>query len=380
MCHRTDDSHPNRIQRLVVGLLAVGMALSCKDPMPTLDPSQPWQGDNRERLDAFIAATGSASPDFDPLRRPLAVFDWDNTMARNDVGDATFHWLLRNEKVRAPPAGDWSKTSPFLTPAALAALGAACGDLSARATVPTASNTACADELLAIYSSGSTRGGAAAFSGFDPKVTEPAYLWLAALLSGYPPETVRTFARAVVLEGTGAALGATLTVGTTGGLPAWLRLYEPMADLTAVLRGNGFDVWVVSASPQLVVEAFASQAGFDAAHVIGIRTLTGSDGTLTPTPAPRGPTPGNALIPFKDGKRAWINTEIFGGPDADALTPNADLRKRPAFGAGDSDGDVSFLVDTTGLRLAFQRGKPELTALSTANADGLWLLQAPFIP
>nr|BFE51080.1 hypothetical protein GCM10017745_45070 [Saccharothrix mutabilis subsp. capreolus] len=90
---------------------------------PTLDRTLPWHGENRESLQALLDAHCGRKPG----RRPVAAFDWDHSVIRNDVGDATVFWLLRNNKVLQPPGRDWRATSAYLTDAGATALRAACG-------------------------------------------------------------------------------------------------------------------------------------------------------------------------------------------------------------------------------------------------------------
>ncbi|WP_342666358.1 hypothetical protein [Mycobacterium genavense] len=99
----------------------------------TLAADPGWYGDNRDRLNAMIGHLGSCGklePEADDP--PLAVFDWDNTMVKNDGGEATFFWMVRNSKVRQPPGGNWSETSQYLTAPAAAELASACGTLTLR--------------------------------------------------------------------------------------------------------------------------------------------------------------------------------------------------------------------------------------------------------
>ena len=99
--------------------------------------------ENRARIDAmFDQLHGTASR--------VAVFDWDNTMMRNDIGDATFFYMLRHDLVLQPPARDWAITNKHLTPAARAELatpramrgepGQAAADEPARPRAPTRSS------------------------------------------------------------------------------------------------------------------------------------------------------------------------------------------------------------------------------------------------
>ena len=86
--------------------------------------------------------TGYESATFDPAERPVAIFDWDNTVVKNDIGDATFFWMLENDKILQPQGKVWSATSPNLTAAALTSLNTACDSLAvAGAPLPTRSST-----------------------------------------------------------------------------------------------------------------------------------------------------------------------------------------------------------------------------------------------
>jgi hypothetical protein len=52
--------------------------------------------------------------------------------------------------------------------------------------------------------------------------------------------------------------------------------------------------------------------------------------------------------------------------------------RRQAFGAGDSDGDVTFASDATALRLAINRNQIELMCRAYDNADGCRLINPMF--
>lgn len=93
---------------------------------PKTDPG--WYGDNRDRLQQVINERGRCGQSTGPLR-PIALFDWDNTVVRNDIGSATAYWMLRNDKIRQPVGGDWRTTSRYLTAAAADALGSRVGSI-----------------------------------------------------------------------------------------------------------------------------------------------------------------------------------------------------------------------------------------------------------
>ncbi|MFI8504744.1 haloacid dehalogenase-like hydrolase [Streptomyces sp. NPDC085524] len=336
-----------------------------------------WYGDNQARLQQLVDRYGTCGG---RRHRPVAVFDWDNTVVKNDVGDATMYWLLRNGKIRRP--ADWSATSRFLTPAAATALDAACTPL-ARTGEPLPTGTpegaGCADEINAVYGTVATRAGAPAFAGWDRRTTEPSYSWLAQLMQGWTARDVRGFAAAARTENLAAPIGATQQVGT-GTATGWVRYYDQQKDLVNTLRRAGFDVWISSASPQPVVEVWAKGVGIDADHVIGIRNTTTRGGKLTSRLQGCGSVPDGAdtMITYIDGKRCWINQEVFGvrGADAEKVQPPA---RRQVFAAGDSDTDVSFLRDATALRLVLNRNKNELMCRAYENGDGRWIVNPMFI-
>lgn len=210
-----------------------------------------WYGDNQARLQQLIDQYGSCNPYRPSREKPVAVFDWDNTVVKNDVGDATMFWLLRNGKIRQPAGGDWTTTSRYLTPAAAQALATACGPL-ARPGAPlptgTPAGAPCADELNAVYGTAATRAGAAAFAGWDHRTIEPAYAWLPQLTQGWTASEVRGFAAAARTENLAAPVGTKQQVGTTTAT-GWVRYYDQQRDLIKGLQKAGFDVWISSASP-----------------------------------------------------------------------------------------------------------------------------------
>lgn len=347
---------------------------------PRLTVSTGWYGANQARIQRVIDRYGNCAPHHrDGRAAPVAVFDWDNTVIKNDVGDATMFWLLRNSRIRQPEHGDWRTTSRYLTDAAARSLRAACPDgTGPDRTLPTATYTACADEILSVYSEAATTSGQDAFIGYDRRTMEPSYAWLAQLTHGWTAAQVRAFAAAARAENLAAPVGATQRVGSTTDATGYVRYYDQQRDLIRTLRRAGFDVWIVSASPQPVVDIWA-RGVVAPGNVIGIRSTTergrytshlGSCGTERPGD--------DAQITYIDGKRCWINKEIFGVRGAAASRVQAPT-KRPVFAAGDSDTDVSMLRDATGLRLALNRNKAELMCRSYDDADGRWLVNPMFI-
>ncbi|MFJ5924869.1 haloacid dehalogenase-like hydrolase [Kitasatospora sp. NPDC092948] len=339
---------------------------------PALDADLPWYGDNRDALQAFIDSAGACTR---PDAHPLAVFDWDNTVVRNDTGTATLVWMVRNSKVLQPERKDWSTTSRYLTPAAADALHTACADAApAGQPLPTADHARCADEILSVYLDAETSDREPAFGNYDHRRIEPAYAWAAQLLAGHGPEDVLAFARAAREESLAAPVDSTRTAWK---VPAWVRYYEQIADLIGTLGRAGFDVRVVSASAEPVARVWAEPLGIPGEHVIGIRNRV-EGGELTPHLVGCGGEGEDAVITYVEGKRCFINQEILGITGPAAFEP-APAGLRQAFAAGDSTTDVVFVADATGLRLVINRQRQELMCRAYDDEDGNWLVNPMFI-
>lgn len=343
-----------------------------------------WTPEVRERLNEMMDTLGVRAASWDPHRRPVAVFDWDNTIMKNDIGDATMFYMLRHDAILQPPGRDWATTSLHLTSEARVALNAACDALAEPGEpLPTSTNTACADEIFNIYYEGATSPAAGADEAFDPPSTttiESGYAWAAQLQAGHTPEEVRDLARNAYDQNAWAPHGDTQTVGSADDVRGWVRIYEQMTDLIASLQDNGFDVWIVSASPQFNIEVMAELVGVPADHAIGIRNVI-DDGVLTARLQGCGPFADgdDELITYNRGKRCWINKVVFHMPPESQLDRSADMTQRIAFAAGDSDTDVAFLQDATFLKLAINRKKTQIMCNAYSNAGGTWVVQPMFI-
>ena len=345
---------------------------SATTPARHLDPKSPWLPRNRARIDAMLDSLHG--------QKRVAVFDWDNTMMRNDIGDATFFYMVRHDLILQPPNRDWSLTSKHLTNVARIELVSACKAAGEPGKpLATSAFPQCADALLRIYDTGKTIDGNPAWDD-DTKTMHASYAWGAQLQAGHTPDEMRAIATRAYEENAAAPIGTTQTIGTTKDLPAWVRIYEPMHDLQNALREAGFDVWVVSASAQWLVEVVGSHVGIDANHAVGIRTIV-KDGKLDYRLQGCGTEPDGAdtVITFNEGKRCWINRAIFHLPESEQLSRASDPMKRPAFAAGDSDTDLAMVQDASVLKLVIDRNKRALMCNAWNDAGDRWLVQPMFI-
>lgn len=338
---------------------------------PTL--SGTWYGDNRTHLQHVIDAYGTCSGHVGAV----AAFDWDNTVTKNDVTDATLSWALRHDRLLRPAR--WKDTSAWLTGAADRALTTACGT-GGGTPLRTSAGPRCTDEIVEIRENGTTMSGAPAFAGrWNHRRTVPQYAWVPQLFAGRTPAELASYARSARREALTAPVGATRTLGTHT-VPAYVRYYDRQRDLIHTLRRAGFRVYVVSAGAEPVTEVWSRAVGVDAAHTIAIRSVLDHRGRITVrnegcggVPASRG-----AVIPYIDGKRCWINQEVYGVRGAPAWKRQP-WKHRPALAAGDADTDVTFVGDATGAHLVINRNKPELMCRAYDDADGRWLVNPMFL-
>src|SRR5690606_18161676 len=140
-------------------------------------------------------------------------------------------------------------------------------------------------------------------------------------------------------------------------------------DLIRVAKARGFDVWILSATSQFVVQAIAPDAvGVLPERVIGVRAVLAADGTTTTAfEGCDGWLDGQQeIMTYKRGKRCWLNKVALAQPPERQMSQPANV----PFAAGDADTDVVFLKDATGLRLVIDRQKPEIMCNARENVDG----------
>ena len=367
---------PRRLVCLLAGALA-GVATGCAHQVTNLSADAPWAPSVRGPLDQHLARLAHTHDG----AAPVAVFDCDNTLIKNDVGHQTLFWLVEQERMVAPPGGRWAEVSHHLTPDAVSALTSACGPVAAPARLPTRRLPACGAAVLWV-ARGRTPSGQPAFQGFDPERMKPTAAFMAQVLQGLTPAEARDAAEAAIARALAAPVGAPRTIAGVTGLASYVRIYPAMAELVAALRDRGVAVWIVSASPQPVVEALARRVGVPTERVLGVRLTIGQSGHLQPRLVGCGPVPDGAdgLIPYRLGKRCWINQAVLGVDRAAALRPPPPAAAaRAVKGAGDSATDTLFLRDVRGLRLVIDRQDPDLLCHALHGRAAGWLIQPMFI-
>lgn len=348
---------------------------------PQLTLADNWYGDNAKLIQTAIDRYGRCSwpGGRAPQVRPYAVFDWDNTVIKNDISDQTIFWMLRHDKILQPPGRNWMNTSRFMTLEGAAALRKACGALAKPGKpLPTSTNVTCADEILSVRKTQKTTTGKAVFAGANQRYMEASYAWVGQIMQGYTPAQVRRIAAKARLAALQAPIGATQRVGSSTET-AWIRYYDEIKDLIATLKKAGITPWIVSASPKEFADVWGAGVGIDRAHTIGIQQIL-RKGKLSGHLKGCGGIPdgADAIMTYIDGKRCFINQTILGvkGPRALQRMPVA---FRPVVAGGDATTDVTMVRDAKGVHVVLNRNKDELMCHAYDNADGRWAINPMFI-
>ncbi|MDE6452248.1 MAG: haloacid dehalogenase-like hydrolase [Odoribacter sp.] len=107
------------------------------------------------------------------------------------------------------------------------------------------------------------------------------------------------------------------------------KMYPEMKQLLANLKDYDFEIWVVSASPELLYQPFvAEQLGIPEERILGVKSLVTADGIVTDQLV--------FPVPQDNGKAEVVNTFI---------------KAKPLFAGGNSRGDMELMNTSVGLKL-----------------------------
>lgn len=352
-----------------------------QDRCPQLKLAANWSGNNAQLIQSAIDKYGrcgwkAGNP---PQLRPYAVFDWDNTIIKNDISDQTIFWMLRNDKILQPRAQNWHNTSQYMTVEGATALRKACGTkVKPGKPLPTSTNIRCADEILSVRKTEETTGGDRVFYGENQRYMQAMYAWVGQIMAGYTPAEAQAIAAKARVAALKAPIGAKQKVGSSTET-AWVRYYPEMKDLIRTLKKAGIEPWIVSASPKEFADAWGPEVGINSAHTLGVVQVV-RNGKLTGHLKGCGGLPdgSDAIMTYIDGKRCFINQTILGVKGERALRP-LPAALRPVLAAGDATTDVSMVRDGVGVHVVLNRNKPELMCHAFDNADKRWAVNPMFI-
>jgi phosphoserine phosphatase len=256
---------------LLLALLAASRVLAAGDPLPS------WNdGEAKRAILSFVAETTSAGgPGFVPPAERIATFDNDGTLWAEQPMYFQLLFAIDRVKALAPEHPEWKQQQPFK--AVLA------GDVK-----------------------GALAGG------------EPAIARL--LAATHPGMTVDEF-RKIVEDWVASARHPRFN------RPYTECIYQPMLEVLAHLRANGFKTYIVSGGGAEFIRAWAEKAyGIPPEQVIGSTVVTRFE------PRPTGP------VLMREAKMEFVDDKA-GKP----VGINRFIGRRPVFAFGNSDGDQQML-------------------------------------
>jgi HAD superfamily phosphoserine phosphatase-like hydrolase len=136
----------------------------------------------------------------------------------------------------------------------------------------------------------------------------------------------------------------TLEVGEARGI---LGYREPIRELVWALQRHGWDVWVVSASPEVLVQALVQRIGVPPGRVLGMRTPLDAEGRYGHT---------------VDGPITYLGGKL--------MALRAAAAADPTFVIGDSEGDLA-MMEAARHALLLDHGDEALIA--RAHKSGWWI-------
>lgn len=322
-----------------------------------------WLPENRARLEALLREHGRSSSRFDAAHPPVVLMDWDNTAMRGDIGDLAFSWALDHGALTGlPPASGFQSLGP-LRPDLAADLDASCSGEEL--------GTHCRNLLSRIALTGLDLRDHSAFTVPVGPTFKPSYALLSQLYVGLTHEEIASIGRIALRRALEAPLGARIEVAETE-VEAFARITPELRELTTLFREEGFEVFIVSASHQALVEVAAEELGFTSDHVIGMRPNLGADGRYTTGFVdPLDGLFGEPITTFDVGKRIWALREVYGLRGAALL---AEPSFAPVAVFGDADTDYAMLDWASELAVLFDRGYPRVTARARERPER-WMIQ-----
>jgi phosphoglycolate phosphatase-like HAD superfamily hydrolase len=262
---------------LVIALTMMAQPLLAQpdDPLPSWNDTAP-----KKAIVAFVErVTKDGSPDFVPVNERIATFDNDGTLWAEQPLYFQFQFALDRVKALAPRHPEWKIQEPFnhLLAGDMKALMAG-GEKSLMTVLVTAHSGMTTDE-------------------FNKTVKD----WFA---TSKHPKTGRAYNQMV---------------------------YQPMLELLAYLRANGFKTFIVSGGGVEFIRGFAEQTyGIPPEQVIG--------------------TQGKFKFEMRDGKPVLIKlAELQFNDDKEGkpIAIQTIIGRRPIAAFGNSDGDLQMLQWTT---------------------------------
>lgn len=318
-----------------------------------------WAPDTRARLQKLIDDNGIKNADYDSNKKPYVVFDWDQTCIFNDTQESMFRYMIDNLEFKATPeefAVLIRKNIPknnFST--------AYNNKKGERVNIDKIGADLDSDYkfLYDNYINGKSMTledikQTDEFKDFQAKYAylyeaiggtfsaDISYPWVLYSFTGMTPQEVADLAekandyalkRGISTYTLSSPEGMEGTAGVISldGYKDGLRIEPEISDLMAVLKANGIDVYICSASHQNVVEVFASLPKYTynvpKENVLGMRTKVEN---------------GKFISEYEDN---WPQTQQRGKTEAIESVLVSKYGYGPILVCGDSQGDYYMATD-----------------------------------
>ena len=280
---------------VLIGLALLSAVAHAQDPLPS------WNdGKAKQAIVAFVAkVTKEGSPDFVPPAERIATFDNDGTLWAEQPMYFQLLFALDRVKALAPQHPEWKDKEPFASLLKGDVKGALAGG-----------ERAMLDIIMATHAGMTTEE-------FEKIVQD----WIA---TAKHPVTKRPYTEMV---------------------------YQPMLELLAYLRANGFKTFIVSGGGIEFMRPWVEKVyGIPPEQVIGSSIKT--------------------KFEMRDGKPVLVRLPEVNFIDDKAGKPvgiNAHIGRRPIAAFGNSDGDLQMLQWTTAGKRAALRRSSCTTPMPSAN-------------
>jgi phosphoserine phosphatase len=297
-----------------------------------------WEAGVKSDLIKLVKDHGKGGAKYDEKNPPVAAIDFDNTCIRGDIGRAFYDYMVTQRKIlfdedifQALP-GDKRK-----------GIRAAWKKLK---KLPEGKQAG-SQELQAFRK----LMHQAYWSLCYNTPPEKCFPWQVRFYAGYAPDQIRKMAASVMEAELQKPLGSEpIAEGPGDRAPAitstGIRIHKEIQGLIVLLKKRGFEVWIISAGPEWVVEGAAGKLGIQPDRVIGMRAKL-QEGKLTSEIEPP-PT-------FRQGKVEAISKFIG---------------HKPLLAVGDSWTDAEML-EYAGHALLIDRGYADLK--KKAVESGWWI-------
>ncbi|MBN2494584.1 MAG: haloacid dehalogenase-like hydrolase [Deltaproteobacteria bacterium] len=297
-----------------------------------------WEPAVRTSLEKLIAERGKGGAAYDAAKPPVAVFDFDNTCIRGDIGRAFFDFMVTSGKIQFDEAV--FATLPADKRPAVEASWKAVQALPADKRADSRELRSLRKQMHQIYWS--------LCSGTE---SDKCFPWQVRFYAGHTPAEIEKMGAEVMDAELKRKMGSEpIRIDDQDASPAitstGIRIHEEIKELMERLAGAGFDLWIVSAGPQWVVKGAAHHFPVPPEHVIGMRTRL-VDGKLSAEMEPP--------ATFRQGKVEAIEKHI---------------QRKPVLCAGDSWSDAEML-DHAEHALLVDRGYLDLK--KRAREKGWWV-------